>query len=149
MNGIERNKLDYRQYFNQLIYIQQDAHVFNDTIRNNLTMGQNIEDSILFNILEYLNLEEFFERCHRDLDFIIEDQGSNISGGEKQRICLGRALLSNKKTLILDESFSAIDQNNIQDILTKVLEVKDMTIIMTAHNIKSNMYPLFSKVYGL
>ncbi len=149
LNGIKRNELDYRQYLNQIIYMEQDTHIFNDTLRNNLTMGKKIDDSILLDMIEYLNLNEFFSRCDKNLNFMVEDQGSNISGGERQRICLGRALLSNKKILLLDESFSAMDQNNIQDILTKILNRKDITVIMTAHNVKSNLYPLFSKVYHL
>ncbi len=149
LNSTNRNRLDYKQYINQIIYVEQDTHIFNDTLRNNLTMGKKIDDSELLDKLEYLNLNDFFERCEEDLDFMIEDQGSNISGGEKQRLCLGRALLSDKKILILDESFSAMDQNNIENLLTKILKEKDITVIMTAHNIKSNMYPLFSKVYYL
>ncbi len=112
-------------------------------------MGKNVDDSMLLDMINELNLSDFFDRCNKNLDYLIDDQGANISGGEKQRICLGRALLSGKAILVMDESFSAMDQNNIQTILTKLLNRKDITIIMTAHNINNTMYPLFSKVYHL
>lgn len=149
LDGEERNNLDYRQYISDIAYIEQESHIFNDTLRNNLTMGKNIHEAELLEIIDCLNLNEFYKRCNKNLDYLIEDQGSNISGGEKQRICLGRALLSGKTIIVMDESFSAMDQNNILSILTKILERKDITVIMTAHNIKKEMYPLFTKVYSI
>ncbi len=149
INHQHRNCLDYRQFYDRIAYIEQDSHIFNDTLRNNLTMGKNVDDSILLDMINELNLGDFFDRCNKNLDYLIDDQGANISGGEKQRICLGRGLLSGKAILVMDESFSAIDQNNIQTILIKLLNRKDITVIMTAHNINNTMYPLFSKVYEL
>ncbi len=149
VNHQNRNCLDYHQFYDCIAYIEQDSHIFNDTLRNNLTMGKNVDDSMLLDMINELNLSDFFDRCNKNLDYLIDDQGANISGGEKQRICLGRALLSGKAILVMDESFSAMDQNNIQTILTKLLNRKDITIIMTAHNINNTMYPLFSKVYHL
>lgn len=149
VNHQNRNCLDYRQFNDGIAYIEQDSHIFNDTLRNNLTMGKNVDDSMLLDMIKELNLGDFFDRCNKNLDYLIDDQGANISGGEKQRICLGRALLSGKSILVMDESFSAMDQNNIQSILTMLLNRKDITVIMTAHNINNTMYPLFSKVYHL
>lgn len=149
INHQHRNCLDYRQFYNRIAYIEQDSHIFNDTLRNNLTMGKNVDDSILLDMINELNLGDFFDRCNKNLDYLIDDQGANISGGEKQRICLGRGLLSGKAILVMDEGFSAMDQNNIQTILIKLLNRKDITVIMTAHNINNTMYPLFSKVYEL
>ncbi len=143
LQGKERTSMPASAYEYSLAYMNQDAYILQDTLRNNLCMGRNIGDEEILSVLAQLGLNDFLEGCGNNLDYVIEDHGKNISGGERQRLCLARALLSKRPVLILDESISAIDEANKQQILHYLTSMKDKTIILAAHNISSKEETLF------
>ena len=78
-------------------------------------------------------------------DTILNEGASNISGGERQRICIARSLFSNNKLIIMDEPFSSIDKHNSDEIFQNILrECKDKTLILSNHKIINKNY--FNKV---
>ncbi len=85
-------------------------------------------------VTQIANLNELFNKLYLKDDTILFENGSNISGGEKQRICLARSLFANNKFVIMDEPFSSIDKSNTSDILQKILkETEDKTLILSNH----------------
>lgn len=78
--------------------VRQEATLFRDTLRNNLTLYREMEDSALVDMLRKVGLASLANRAA--LDAMVEDHGANFSGGEKKRICLARALLRNTEMLI-------------------------------------------------
>lgn len=68
----------------------------------------------------------------------VGENGANLSGGQKQRIAVARALIRNKPILILDEGTSAIDMKTAYDIESRLLQIKDLTLITITHNLKKN-----------
>ena len=78
------------------------------------------------------------------LDFLLEENGHNISGGERQRILLARSLLQNKKVLILDETMNELDINTERDIIKKIKKNFNLTLILISH--RDNNSDLFNKV---
>ena len=82
-----------------------------------------------------------------DINFILEENGQNISGGEKQKILLARSLLRNKKILILDETMNEIDVNSEREIIKNIKTEYKITLILISHrNINSD---LFDKVINI
>ena len=71
----------------------------------------------------------------KDLNKEVEENGKNLSGGQIQRICLARALYQDKKILLIDEGFSAIDVKKADEIERKVLAIKELTIINVTHHL--------------
>ncbi len=91
------------------------------------------------------NLVEFFSKLQLKEDTILNEGASNISGGERQRICIARSLFSNNKLIIMDEPFSSIDKQNSDEIFQNILrECKDKTLILSNHKIINKNY--FNKV---
>lgn len=84
-----------------------------------------------------VNLWEDLQRIDPELNFCIGENGSKLSGGQKQKLALARLFLTNNKTLLLDEAFSAIDVKDKLSIMQRLLErYSDSTIICVAHDIE-------------
>ncbi len=85
-------------------------------------------------VVEIANLQDLLTKLRLKDDTILHENGSNISGGEKQRICLARCLFSNNQFIIMDEPFSSIDKQNSNEIFKKVLkETENKTLILSNH----------------
>ncbi len=128
--------LSWRQ---QVAYVTQDIFLFHDSVRNNLLAvtsdPQTVTDARLWHALELSAAAEFVAALPLGLDTVIGDRGIRISGGERQRLAIARALLTEPRLLILDESTSALDSHNVGRI-SKALETLRgrMTIVVIAHN---------------
>ena len=98
----------------------QNDTIFSDTIRENITFGRDINDKKLRLAIECSQAKEFIENQPNGIETWLTPKGTNISGGQKQRLFIARALAGNPKILILDDSSSALDYKTEKDILTKI-----------------------------
>ena len=124
--------------------VRQDAVLFHDTLRNNLTMYQDIPDSKLLEILENIGLSKY---ANVDaLDSIITEKGTNLSGGEKQRVCLARALLRDTDVLILDEPLANLDDETARRIEDLLLSITGKTMLVVSHQFSEEKLNAFHQV---
>lgn len=122
----------------KLSYVQQNIFLLNDTIKKNIILNQEITINNLRyeKIVKSLNLEKFFLKLPNKLETKINDNGANLSGGQKQMISLARALYKNSEIIILDEPNSALDMINTELLRKVILANKnDKTIIMVTHDL--------------
>ena len=127
--------------------VRQDNFLFNDTLRNNLTLYQDISDEKLLEALEKVQLGKFANT--EGLNMVVGNGGNLFSGGERKRICIARALLTNKEVLILDEPLANLDKENIEKLEERILDLKNYTIIMITHIISEEAEMKFDKVINL
>lgn len=127
--------------------VRQETFLFNDTIRNNISLYEDIEDENILKILNTVNLTKF--SSVEDLDTIIENSGINLSGGEKRRIMLARALIRKKDVLILDEPLANLDKNNAHLIEDLILKINDVTLIVISHTFSEEKLKEFDEIYSL
>lgn len=125
-------------------YVSQNVYIFNDTIRFNLTLGNSFSDVDLNDAVSKVNLTGFITQ-RGGLDAIIDDQ--SISGGQKQRLTIARALLQKKKFLIIDEGTSALDKKNADLIENYLLNHKALTVIWITHHMENR--DQFDQIYKL
>ena len=133
INNINVKNLDEKSLFEKIAYVSQNSYIFSDTLRFNISLGDNISDEDIIKNLKELALEDLLEED--GLNLILKENGKNLSGGQKQRIALARALIRNKSVLLLDEVTSSLDKENAILIENMVLNNKNLTVIMISHNI--------------
>jgi ABC-type transport system involved in cytochrome bd biosynthesis fused ATPase/permease subunit len=124
--------------------VRQEAVLFNDTLRNNLTMYQDVSDGRLIEVLKTLGLNKF--ATTEALDNIVTESGANFSGGEKKRVCLARALLRDTDVLILDEPLANLDNETAEMIEDLLLSIKDKTMLVVSHQFNEEKLGRFNQV---
>lgn len=129
----DENRLIWRR---SIAYMPQDVFLFHDTIRNNLLWADgNASDDELIKALENASAH-FVLDLPEQLETIVGDAGQRLSGGEKQRIALARAMLQKPQLLILDEATSALDVENEARIRDTISTLHDrMTVIVIGHRL--------------
>lgn len=123
----------------ELSYVSQDTILFRDTIRRNLSWTtSNASEQELWTALEICGASDLVGQLEMGLDTVLSDRGASISGGERQRIALARALVRKPKLLVLDEATSAMDSGGEYDILNRLRHMsKRPTIVLIAHRLKN------------
>lgn len=138
-NNNQVNQILPQSLMESITVVSYNSYVFKGSIRENLLMGnQNATDEILYDTLKKVNLYSFVISKGEGLDFLLEESGNNFSGGQKQRLCLARALLKNSKIYIFDEATSNIDAESEDDIIKAIVNLKgEKTVILISHRLKN------------
>ena len=143
-DGVNIKKLTPEDRSRIVSIVPQDSFLFNDTIRNNVTLFEkDIPDDRIIKALESAGIRGLIESLPEGLDTVVAENGSNFSGGEKQRFSLARAILRDCPVLVLDEGTSAIDTETAKQIEKKLLEKKDLTLIAITHDVSQEHLALF------
>lgn len=134
IDGMNIKDIDISSIRNSITYVSQDEKLFTDTIYNNLTLTKEISEQDLKEVITTCSLEDILEKKPLRLDTMLIDGGANLSGGEKQRLILARALLQNKNILILDEVLSEVSEKLEKLIISNLKKkYKEKTIIYVSH----------------
>ena len=130
------SEIDAKNLRDNISYVSQDSNIFEDSLRNNITMGIKTDDKNILRAINYMNLTELLAEFNYNLDYNIS--ANKVSKGQAQRISLCRAYIQNRDIVILDEAMSNLDYDNELKILNVLKEkFKDKTIIIISH---SNIY---------
>ncbi|MBR3523542.1 MAG: peptidase domain-containing ABC transporter [Bacilli bacterium] len=129
-------------------YINQIETIFTDTLYNNLTLGKDVSDYVLKEVIDICHLDKIIKKDSLGLNQIVEENGFNLSGGERQRIVLARTMIQGFDVLIIDEGLNQVDINLEREILKSLkIKYKDKTIIVISHRL--NNQDLYNKVVKL
>lgn len=139
VGGVDVKAYDLDVLRNQVSMVLQNNVLFSGTIKDNLRWGNpNASDEQMLQACRLAQADEFIQRFPDGYDTHIEQGGSNVSGGQKQRLCIARALLKNPKILILDDSTSAVDTRTDYLIRKAFCEdIPDITKLIISQRISS------------
>jgi ATP-binding cassette subfamily B protein len=143
-NEIPGNQIDFEELRNQIGFVTQDAQLFSGTIRENLLfVNPTATDEECLDVLEKASAQSLMIRADKGLDTVIGEGGVKVSGGEKQRLSIARALLRKPNLLVFDEATSALDSLTEEDITETIKEIsasKHLIAILIAHRLSTVMH---------
>ena len=136
VGGKELRELSEASLMEHFTYISHQSYLFKGTVRENLQMGNSVaDDTMLWSALERVKLADFL-RSEKGLETQIQEKGSNLSGGQCQRLALARALLHDSPVYIFDEATSNIDVESENDIMAEIHRLaKTKTVILISHRL--------------
>ena len=137
----DKNVKDYsiNSLMKNFSFVFQNVYLFNDTIKNNIKFGKdNATDEEIIEASKKACCHDFIMSLPNGYDTVLDEGGNNISGGEKQRISIARAMLKDAPIIILDEATANVDPEN-ENLLTNAFNnlTKDKTVIMIAHKLNT------------
>ena len=145
-NNKEIRNINLKDYYDHIAYIDQATYLINGTIRENILLGENLSFDNLNKIINKSQLCDFIKKHPQGLNTTITSNGQNISGGEKQRIALARALVKNVDFILIDESTSNLDKDTRRAIEETILDFDNIGLIYVSHNTDNEMKKRFDNI---
>ncbi|NCU04779.1 MAG: ABC transporter ATP-binding protein [Chitinophagaceae bacterium] len=143
-NGIDENSINFEDLRNQIGFVTQDTQLFSGTIKENLMfVNPTATDEELTDALHKASCQRLLARAEKGLDTMIGEGGLKLSGGEKQRLSIARALLRKPRLLIFDEATSALDSITEEEITSTIREIsagENQITILIAHRLSTIMH---------
>lgn len=138
VNGLDLETISMQDWRKRISVVFQDDYLFPSTIKDNLLLGYKMDDESLLKLCESMQISEMIERLPNKFESVIGERGVTISGGQKQRLSLVRAILRNPDILVLDESTSALDVHTERKIQLEIDKIrKGKTTIIIAHRLST------------
>jgi ATP-binding cassette subfamily B protein len=143
-NNTGRDQINFDELRERIGFVTQDTQLFSGTIKENLLfVNPHATDAECFNVLDKAACQNLLARADKGIDTMIGEGGVKVSGGEKQRLSIARALLRKPNILVFDEATSALDSLTEEEISKTIRDIsnrKDLLTIMIAHRLSTVMY---------
>lgn len=140
IDGVDIRNFNLESLRKKISFINQDSLLFNDTVKHNITysLHEEISDSEIIAISEKTVVHNFIDRMPEKYNSLIGEHGSNLSGGEKQRIAITRALIKKYEILIMDEATSSLDANTEKKVVDTISSLSEnKTTIIISHRLST------------
>ena len=132
--------------YKNMSMIQQNVFMFDDSIKENIRLYSNHDDKDILNACERSGLSKLINKLPHGINSLVGENGNKLSGGEKQRIAIARALINNTQILILDESTSALDNETAYNLENSLLNLENLTLITVTHKLIKNILNRYDEI---
>lgn len=135
INGVDITKINKYSVFNNISYILQKVILLDDTVKNNITLENTYDGKQIINATNNSCILEDIFKMQNEFEEVVGENGHKLSGGQKQRVEIARNIITDKDFIILDNIFSALDNNTEKEILNNIMQMKEKTIINIANKV--------------
>ena len=135
INGVDITKINKYSIFDKISYILQKVILLDDTVKNNITLEKKYDGKKIINATNDSCILEDIFKMENEFEEIVGENGHKLSGGQKQRVAIARNIITDKDFIILDNIFSALDNNTEKEILNNIMQMKEKTIINIANKV--------------
>lgn len=143
-NGVDSRKIDIEELRYQIGFVTQDTQLFSGSIKENLLfVNPQATDEEILQVMKQASCNTLLERADNGLNSVIGEGGMKISGGEKQRLSIARALLRRPRLLVFDEATSALDsitEESISNTVRDITSTREHITVMIAHRLSTIMH---------
>lgn len=146
IDGIKNADISSKSLFKLFSIIQQDVFMFDSTIKDNITLYEDYSQEQLQAVFTRSGLYNFINSLSDKELTMIGENGNNLSGGEKQRIGIGRALIKNTPILLLDEATASLDNETSYKIEKEILELDNITSIVVTHKLSKELLKKYDEI---
>ncbi|MGB0840438.1 MAG: ATP-binding cassette domain-containing protein, partial [Chitinophagales bacterium] len=147
LNGLQISMYNRQILRSKVLFVSGEDLIFNNTLLFNITFGRAVDMRRLIAYAKVLNFYEFIEQQPSQFDYVIHENGKNLSTGQRKKILLLRALLSDAEVLLVDEIFSGMDKASRQRAAQLISLINDRTFILISHLDIQDIS--FTKIYKL
>lgn len=149
--NIMLDDLDYKTFTAEAVnklcsFLQQSVFLFDDTIKNNITLFEDITEEKLQSVIKQAGLNDLINSLPNGVNTKVGECGNLLSGGEKQRIAIARALLKGSEVMILDEATSALDNTTATYIENTILNMDNITSIIVTHRLNKAILQKYDQI---
>lgn len=142
------NIMNIKNIYEKIGVLSQNSHIFNRSIKENITMGRNIDEKKLKEVIELSGVKDFIEDLENGIYTITGQNGSYLSGGQRVRIALARMMLSEPEIIILDEPLEGVDKIKEEKVIENIKKyIKDKTVIIISH--RFSILNMADRIIGL
>ena len=132
--------------YKNMSMIQQNIFMFDDSIKENIRLYSNHDDKDILDACKRSGLDKLLNKLPNGINSLVGENGNKLSGGEKQRIAIARALINNTQILILDESTSALDNETAYNLENSLLNLENLTLITVTHKLIKNILNRYDEI---
>lgn len=149
IDGMSINQISKDDIFSLLSVVHQNIFLFDDTIKNNITLFNEYDEEKINSAIDLSGLNNLIDKLPKGVDSMVGENGNLISGGEKQRISIARALIRSTPILILDEAMAALDNETASLVEETILNMNNITSIVVTHRLAENILKKYDKIFVL
>ncbi len=149
LGGIDIRQLSRKSVTKSICAISQEPFLFDDTLYNNVCLYEMIDESDVIHALHRVGLERLLASLPNGIHTSLGENATSMSGGERQRVVIARALVRKTPILLLDESTSHLDPSTAAEIERLVLDLEDVTVLLVSHNATEAAKKSFDEVLEL
>ena len=132
--------------YNLITVVQQDVYIFDDTLSANITLNQPFAEDDIKQAVRQSGLENYLLENELGLQTLCGENGANLSGGEKQRLSIARALIRKTPILLLDEATSSLDNQVTTEIENSILKIQDLTALVVTHKLNKTILKKYDRI---
>lgn len=147
IDGKNLKDVKKESYFNNISNVEQQVFLFEDTLKNNITLYKDYDEEDINMAISRAGLTDFVAGLQEGIETMIYDNGKNISGGERSRVAIARGLLSKSDIIFLDEPFASLDAKVAREIEKTLLDLEGVTVVNVSHVIFEETKRKYDKVF--